>query len=570
VMKVVGVLASLFLDRLPPIPAMNKWVASYPMLCWMVLGRLCHKIMVRCWREGVLSIPGLQEEGNGEGEAAVQAADAAEVGRQDNEEAFRRMRARRAKRVALWMTSETRQLWSVVCLWVTEPLACELGKYLADELMYSSAAQQQPGISGNAAPHPWVGHNGGETRPPPTLKNFMADGMAGLREVQCRIACLLNEDDDDETNDLAAFLRQAFPQSVDKSVFGALQQLCLETLSDLFLRFTCEYRAYPYKLLKLLDTGVAEVDRRAIASEFLALPRCCMVPSFEGLLKKLFPTVDAVLSAECMNLLDGWAENQVMITKQIEFGHRGVGSHARAKGPAKPSEFQHIADSYVVNRLAVLHNESVARPRKSRPKIKQHPQVQVVLTNLKVKGGGARAGIGGNPKYFWLNERRRDLKSENLSRDEFTCRVRAYTREYDQDIGIQQHARDLWRVARLAAMEAQVCQVGPVPRRLEDGAASLARGFGPWRLGDSFWPLSEVMLKEFVAENSARGGMWKIVKAHRKWQGQSLALTGSMATAAGPLPETKLQTSCACRHPGKCVEGNRALGQGDRNWGIAD
>jgi hypothetical protein len=116
VMKVVGMLATLFWDRLPPIPAMNKRAASYPMLCWMVLGRLCHKIMVRCWREGVLFIHGLQEEGNGQGEAAVQAADAAEVGRQDNEEAFRRMRARRAKRVALWMTSETRAL--VCCMLV--------------------------------------------------------------------------------------------------------------------------------------------------------------------------------------------------------------------------------------------------------------------------------------------------------------------------------------------------------------------------------------------------------------------------------------------------------------------
>ena len=146
-----------------------------------------------------------------------------------------------------------------------------------------------------------------------------------------------------------------------QDISAAVQQICLETLGDLFLRFTSEYKEFPYRLLRLLDEGLAETERRDIAKAFLDLPKCCLVFCFEGRIAKLFPSVDAILSEQCLELLEAWAENTSMITKQIEFGHRGVGSHARAKGPAKPAEFQHVADKYLVNRVAVLHNEALKR-----------------------------------------------------------------------------------------------------------------------------------------------------------------------------------------------------------------
>ena len=183
-----------------------------------------------------------------------------------------------------------------------------------------------------------------------------------------------------------------------------------------------------------------------------------------------------------------------MITKQVEFGHRGVGSHARAKGPAKPAEFQHVADKYLVNRVAVLHNEACDRPRKSRPKIKSHPRFVEATEEVK-KRHSSRSGVGGNPKFQWLNERRCQLKGEGLDKVTFKQRMHEYANQFDQDILTQQAARDRWSADRLHA----IAEVGEAP------AQRASTGAGPWKLGDDFWPVGEERLRNFVEEHSSRG-----------------------------------------------------------------
>ena len=57
--KARKLLQRLFLEHLPPVPALNKWLACYPMLSWLLLGSLLHNVMPRAWLTGVLNKPGI-------------------------------------------------------------------------------------------------------------------------------------------------------------------------------------------------------------------------------------------------------------------------------------------------------------------------------------------------------------------------------------------------------------------------------------------------------------------------------------------------------------------------------
>ena len=57
--KARKLLQRLFLQHLPPVPALNKWLACYPMLSWLLLGSLLHNVMPRAWLTGVLNKPGI-------------------------------------------------------------------------------------------------------------------------------------------------------------------------------------------------------------------------------------------------------------------------------------------------------------------------------------------------------------------------------------------------------------------------------------------------------------------------------------------------------------------------------
>ena len=63
VYSITQLLVSLFLACLPPIPALNKWVANYPVLTWLVLGTMMHHILPRMWDLTVFKIPNIFQEG---------------------------------------------------------------------------------------------------------------------------------------------------------------------------------------------------------------------------------------------------------------------------------------------------------------------------------------------------------------------------------------------------------------------------------------------------------------------------------------------------------------------------
>ena len=135
--KARKLLQRLFLEHLPPVPALNTWLACYPMLSWLLLGSLLHNVMPRAWLTGVLNKPGiiLPEDLDPEAAPAQPVAPEAAPAQpaeqpadrvQDPETVFRKKRSKRAARVHRWMNSPLSQLWSLVAMVVTTPLGLSL------------------------------------------------------------------------------------------------------------------------------------------------------------------------------------------------------------------------------------------------------------------------------------------------------------------------------------------------------------------------------------------------------------------------------------------------------------
>lgn len=377
---------------------------------------------------------------------------------------------------------------------------------------------------------------------------FMSDGLLALLRVQDGVGSLLLL-----TSVAHDVLLNFFPNLATERVFAALQQMVMEILRDVFLRCTCEYTQFPYKLLCLLNGSTTPGDQAQIALDFLRLPPCCRPAHFDGVWADIFPSVEALLSEECGALLCAWGENHQLVTKTVEFGHRVAGAQAKPRGPAKPAEFRVVADGCVVNRFAVLHAEAVGRKRKSRPRLREHPVVQSIVGRVKKLGSKSkrrpRKFGGGNPKLAWLNEQRERLQKLGLGRDAFNAEVSRLAVPYDADPSLRQAALDTWR-ARHIARRAAAAMTPPAMAAPQQ----LPQGFGPWGLGDSYWPLSEERLRHFLLTNTQAGGIRQAALAHRHWQDQGCMVTCVAASSASKLGEdAPLAAACAHKHPGKCV-----------------
>ena len=541
-------------------PALNKWLACYPMLGWMVLGTLLHGLMPRVWRAGILSLPNIilpehRDDGHaGGGPNACPEVpevpddmdgDAADVGdapggaQESEEDLFRRRRSQRALRVHRWMSSSLTQMWSCNALFITEPIALVVGHFLQDEYMFSpDLVRHAPG-----ALRPWVPTPRGDAdRPVPTLWSFMSSNMEVLRNLQTRVLCVL----DDVVNG-TAFLQLAFQDLGQAAVFEAMQHLALEALGDLYMRFYCHYRGFPHALVKLAFTDLDLATRREVAQQFHELKECCRRFEFEDVLKKRFPTPEALLHDDSVGMITAWATTQQLCTTSVEFEHRSNAAFSQGKGPAKPSDIHTIANMSIVSKVQKFHGAAVGSKssnRRSLHKPKKHPRIQKLIAKVKKLGKATqRIGIGGNPKWHYLNMQRQQLRNTGLSRQEFADAVTRLKHEYDTSLAVQVAARDAWRLARMQRFEGSGVQDQQLDQRCHKG---------PWDMGDSFWPVREELLQSWLDHNTSMGGHRAAADEHRKWLDDNLSF-GDEALQHDVEPAT-LQKTCAEAHPGYCVE----------------
>ena len=75
-------------------------------------------------------------------------------------------------------------------------------------------------------------------------------------------------------------------------------------------------------------------------------------------------------------------------------------------------------------------------------------------------------------------------------------------------------------------------------------------GRGPWKMGDSFWPISETHCEEWIRSKVAMSGMRPAADQRRKEQ-QERHLLGDVEDTQ-PVPEA--ENTCFDTHPGYCKQ----------------
>ena len=400
--KLIRLLDRLFLQHLPPIPALNKWLACCGVLGWAVLGSLLHNVMTRIWNGGVLAEI-LQ------GEPEIEDA-AGEAGAQENEQAiFRRKRKKRASRIQKWLACPLSQCWAACALFVTSALASTLGDWLQDEMVYGQEQSHTPDDR-----RPWIPWMRGDDRAVPTLRSQLFNNQEHLRNVQDSVLGVL----DMISNGTAHFLLMAFPSLGAETVCEAMQSLVLETMGDLYMRFA-EYRRGAYKLHDMFSAGITDAAKILVARAFHNIPRCCMKPHFEVKLKHAYPTSEALSSDAAQSFVLAWMDHQVQVTRPVEVSHRINNATCKPKGPSKPSNFFTVSDSFVCHRVQSWHQHAVGgQGRRAKFSIRKHPRVQKavkMVKNLRRK----KMANGSNPKFLFLAQTRKRLAPLHLPRQEF-------------------------------------------------------------------------------------------------------------------------------------------------------
>ena len=473
-----------------------------------------------------------------------------------DEDRFRHKRSRRAQRVLKWMRNENSQMWGTVGLVVVTPLCGLIADLLQDQHMFA-----QDRADGGDEWRPWQPPPKDPMRPIPTLFNFMSRNVAALRITQKSIFDILTQETDKN------FIIQSFPRIDPALVFGALQSQVLETLTDVSLRFTDPYTSeseFP-SLVKMAmpedELHQLGLDKHDLATVFHALHGCGLKRHSTANVKQMYPTAEAIVGDDAQEFLRACGHHQPICTKVVEFTHRSNRAVATARGPAKPSDIHTMADGFIISRLQVLHSQTLSKGgrknRRNRFRFKHHPQVRKALKTIK-KPRVRTKKDGSNPKWFYLNEERRHLKRQGLSQDEFYQAVRQKTLEYDTNEGVRGAARDRWLAAK--AGRAYGSASAACGNQSFDDQNTFGESRGPWKMGDSFWPISEEHVKRWLTSESAMGGMRAAADKRRAEQCDRLFFGDDKASRKVPQLRP-VEKSCFELLPGFCREGDQDVAE---------
>ena len=168
-----------------------------------------------------------------------------------------------------------------------------------------------------------------------------------------------------------------------------------------------------------------------------------------------------------------------------------------------------------------------------------------MVKNLKKKGVSDN---GSNPKFLYLNNERKTLAGLQLDQAEFTRRVEAAARTYEQNPLVQAAARDAWRFHKetRAVTALQMTPTMPPRNDWDDG-----KGYGPFGIGDAFWPLGEKHLKDWMSTHTKEGGIRRVTQEHKDWQRAHLSLGDNVQIPDGRVIAAPFKTYYQ-RHPGMC------------------
>ena len=100
----------------------------------------------------------------------------------------------------------------------------------------------------------------------------------------------------------------------------------------------------------------------------------------------------------------------------------------------------------------------------------------------------------------------------------------------------------------------------PVVIRAFDDQNTFGESRGPWKMGDSFWPISEEHVKRWLTSESAMGGMRAAADKRRAEQCDRLFFGDDKASRKVPQLRP-VEKSCFELHPGFCREGDQDVAE---------
>lgn len=387
VRKIVALLFDMFLAVLPPIPALNKWLATVPILRWTILGVLCHGVLPRLWCSSGLSLQSFVIDNPDQPQQNANISD---------EDKFRKERSKRCARILKWMRNRHSQMWGICALLVVTPLTNLIADFLQDEFMFALDR-----ADGNNLWRQWRPPPKDPQRVVPTLFSFLKDNVLAIRKTQQSILNILSDTASQN------FILKAFPSIDPQLLYGALQAQCLETIADIALRFVEPYTSasQPQGLVRMSMPDAHYEDREEQSSAFAALFKCCLKKHSTLKVREMYPESEDLLTDDAQDLFVAYGHHCPVCTKVVEFSHRTNRALATARGPAKPSDMHTVTDGFIISRPQVLHSQtSQSGPskngRRQTFKFKKHPKVQKAVKAVKkakATNTGLPRGQCGNP-----------------------------------------------------------------------------------------------------------------------------------------------------------------------------
>lgn len=542
VRKIVALLVDIFLAVMPPIPALNKWLATVPILRWTILGVLCHGVMPRLWCSSGLDLQSYVVDNPDQAQQNNNMSD---------EERFRTKRSKRCVRILKWMRNRNSQMWGTCALLVVTPLTSLIADFLQDDFMFAVDR-----ADGNNMWRQWRPPASDPQRVVPTLFSFVKDNVLAIRKMQQSILNILTDQDGQN------LILKAFPSIDPQLLYGALQAQCLETIADIALRFVEVYTSpsEPQALVRMSMPDADYFDREEMASDFEHLCKCCLKEHSTAKVREMYPEPGDLLTDDAQELFVAYGHHCPICTKVVEFSHRTNRAQATSRGPAKPSDMHTVCDGLIISRTQVLHSQTSQKGRGNNRrrqtfKFKKHPKVQKAMSKMKKpKATGKARGQTGNPKWFYLVQKREELKALRLPLHEFQAAMTEKKDEYDRCELVRHAAKDKWRlhIARKAAR-----LVLPSASQNLGDDDQMVDGCGPWKMGDQFWPISEHKFQEWLSNESVMGGLRPAADRRRKKQKEILFWGDEQEARAVP----EIKKTCFEKHPGFCEEAHAGIAQ---------
>lgn len=340
---------------------------------------------------------------------------------------------------------------------------------------------------------------------------------------------------------------------VDDAIAKSLRAEEVRVLTNLFFRLALRASEPPFQFMRavgmVLDPASPQLDeQRSIAKaadDLFNLRPCCRSLPCRRLIDFLGSPASAA-SPEKLQALHGpsraWRGSLLHAERK-----RAGGKRRTNKLHGKPRSWSRQVSQYIVSEAANAFEQDRGITMKSRTARTNWNSFRLRMTKKR------RAGLGGNGKMVYLNEKLHQLRRQNLKRGEIHKRMRALASQYDEDNELQLQYRLKHR--RLHRDRVALRKQRQRSRKGKHGkmAEALPVDTRPWGVASDSHPISKEFLekhmqsmqKDYQIKGGQRGGLRRI--AEYCLQESDFIIPPKCKTLKHPE-----EAPCCLKHPGFC------------------